>query len=193
MAAAHAENRDPLIQIPVCESGTVLGLKSPWHRAAELCARQTLNFKVRSYKNKREYWMSQVQNIAEKLDHQFSYSRPLDIDYLGKFLKDSIKNDRKCWKKFFFRSSGLRHPRCLEEAFTEWRKYWLSVEGKDESIQMTEMRKGKNKSQCIESLLGDHTNSPHSAFQVCILSHYRGIKCYERTLYFASINLVSDP
>ena len=68
MAAAHAENRDPVIQIPVCESGTVSGLKSLWHRAARLCARQTLNFKVRSYKGKGEYWMSQVQNIAEKLD-----------------------------------------------------------------------------------------------------------------------------
>ena len=29
MAIAHAQNREPAIQIPVCASGTVLGLKSP--------------------------------------------------------------------------------------------------------------------------------------------------------------------
>ena len=101
MAAAHAQNRDPHIEIPVCESGTVLGLKSPWHRAARLCARQTLNFKVRSYKAKREYWTSQVEIIAQKLSQQFTYSRPLDIQYLGKFLKNTLKNDRKVWKKIF--------------------------------------------------------------------------------------------
>ena len=166
MAAAHAENRDPVIQIPVCESGTVLGLKSPWHRAARLCARQTLNFKVRSYKAKREYWMSQVHVIAQKLDHQFTYSRPLDINYLAKFLKNTLKNDRKCWKKYFFRTSGGRHHQCPVEAFTEWRKYWLSAEGKDESILMTEMRKGKNKAQRTDNSSGDQGNFVASPYQV---------------------------
>ena len=170
MAAAHAENRDPVIQIPVSNSGTVLGLKSPWHRAARLCARQTLNFKIRSYKFQREYWMSQVQNIAEKLEHQFSSSSPLDINYLGKFLKNTLKNDRKSWKKYFEKNSGMRHPRCPEEAFTEWRKYWLSAEGKDESIQMTEMRKGKNKAPRIEGNSGEDASLPQSPFQVCYAS-----------------------
>ena len=169
MAAAHAENREPMVQIPVSDSGTVLGLKSPWHRAARLCARQTLNYKVRSYKAKREYWMSQVQCIAQKLDHQFTYSRPLDINYLAKFLKNTHKNDRKCWKKFFIKTEGMRHNRCPVEAFTEWRKYWLSAEGKDESIQMTEMRKGKNKSQRTETNSREHANGPQSPYQVCIL------------------------
>ena len=171
MAAAHAENRDPLIQIPVCQSSTVFGLKSPSHRAARLCARQTLNFKVRSYKGKSEYWMSQVQNIAEKLEQQFTYSRPLDINYLAKFLKNTLKNDRKCWKKYFFEHPGLRHPRCSEEAFTEWRKYWLSAEEKDESIQMTEMRKGKKKSQRREETSGEHACYPESQYQVGTLSN----------------------
>ena len=166
MAAAHAENRDPSIQIPVCESGKVLGLKSPWHRAARLTARQTLNFKVRSYKGKNEYWMSQVQNIAEKLEQQFTYSRPLDINYLGKFLKNTLKNDRKCWKKFFIDNGGSRHHRCPEEAFIEWRKYWLSAEGKDESIQMTEMRKGKKQTVRREDGSGEHAHFPDSPYQV---------------------------
>ena len=168
MAAAHAENRDPLIQIPVCESGTVLGLKSPWHRAARLCARQTLNYKIRSYKARREYWMSQVQCIAQKLDHQFTYSRPLDIHYLAKFLKNTLKNDRKCWKQFFIQNGGMRHPRCPVEAFTEWRKYWLSAEGKDESIQMTEMRKGKNKTQRMDNCPGEQGNTHPSPYHVSI-------------------------
>ena len=105
-----------------------------------------LNFKIRSYKAKHEYWMSQVECIAEKLAQKFTYTNPLDIKYLGKFLKNSLTNDRKSWKKYFIENSGLRHPRCPEEAFTEWRKYWVSAAGRDESLQMTEMRKGKNKS-----------------------------------------------
>ena len=146
MAQAHAENREPRIEIPVCPSGKVLGLLNPWQRAARLCARQTLNYKVRSYKAKRELWESQVQCIADKLAQNFSYSRPLDIAYLGKFLKNTLKNDRKHWKKYFVATHGLKHPRCPEEAFTEWKKYWLSEAGKEESVQMTEMRKGRNKS-----------------------------------------------
>ena len=134
MAAPHAENRDAVIHIPVSNSGTIIGLKGPWHRAARLCARQTLNFRVRSYKAKREIWSSQVACIAEKLSHQFTYSQPLDIKYLGKFLKNTLKNDRKCWKKYFIANGGARHPRCPMEAFTEWRKYWMSAEGKDESV-----------------------------------------------------------
>ncbi|KAG0595439.1 hypothetical protein M758_UG166600 [Ceratodon purpureus] len=31
MAAAHAENREPNVQIPVDSFGKVLGLRSPWH------------------------------------------------------------------------------------------------------------------------------------------------------------------
>lgn len=143
MAAVHAENRDPNIQIPVSTSGTVLGLRSPWQRAARLCARQTINYKVRSYKAKREYWQSQVDCIAEKLAQKFTYTRPLDIKYLGRFLKNTLKNDRKSWKRYFFDIGGMRHHRCLVEAFTEWRKYWLSEAGKEESVQMREMRKGE--------------------------------------------------
>lgn len=81
MANAHAQNRKPHIVIPVSNSGTILGLKSPWHRAARLSAWQTLNYKVRSYKAKSELWMSQVECVAEKLAQQFTYSRPLDIHY----------------------------------------------------------------------------------------------------------------
>ena len=91
MALAHAQNRDPHITILVSPSGTVIGLKSPWHRAARLCARQTLNFKVRTYKARREYWNAQVEIVASKLAQQFTYSRPLDISYLGKFLKNTLK------------------------------------------------------------------------------------------------------
>ena len=145
MAAAHAQNRDPVIEIPVSDSGIVIGLRSPWHRAARLCARQTINFKVRSYKAQREYWQSQVECVAQKLAQTFSYSRPLDIKYLGRFLKTALKNDRKYWKKYFISSGGKRHHRCPVEAFTEWRKYWLSAAGQEESVAMTEMRK-KNKS-----------------------------------------------
>ena len=151
MAAAHAQNRDPIIEIPVSNEGTVLGLKSPWHRAARLCARQTLNFKVRSYKGRREYWISQVECIAEKLAHKFTYTKPLDIKYLAKFLKNCLKNDRKCWKAYFISNSGLRHPSCPVEAFTEWKKHWVSAAGREESINMAEMRKGKNKSQRTSS------------------------------------------
>ena len=146
MAAAHAQNRKPNIEIPVSPSGTVLGLKSSWHRAARLCARQTINYKVRSYTGKRPYWESQVETVAEKLAHQFTYSRPLDIRYLGKFLKNTLKNDRKVWKKHFIETKGSRHHKCPEEAFTEWKRYWVSAVGRDESIQMTEMRKGRQKS-----------------------------------------------
>ena len=149
MAQAHAQNREPIIQIPVCKSGTVLGLKSPWHRAARLCARQTLNFKVRSYKAKHEYWMSQVECIAEKLAQKFTYTNPVDIKYISKFLKHSLKNDRKKWKAHFI-ETGSKHERCPDEAFTEWRKYWVSAVGRDESLQMTEMRKGKQKSARVE-------------------------------------------
>ena len=151
MAAAHAQNRDPHIEIPVCPSGTVLGLKSPWHRAARLFARQTFNFKVRSYKAKREYWNSQVEIIAQKLAQKFTYSRHLDIAYLGKFLKNTLKNDRKLWKKHFIKTSGMRHPQCPMEAFIEWKKYWMSAAGREESIQMTEMRKGKRKAHSLEN------------------------------------------
>lgn len=121
MAAAYAENRDLHIEIRVCESGTILGLRSLWHWAAHLCARQTLNYKVGSYKAKQEYWNSQVDCIAQKLAKQFTYSRPLDIQYLGKFLKNTLKNNRKSWKKYFFESSGLRHPPChgVEEILIE--------------------------------------------------------------------------
>ena len=70
---------------------------------------------------------------------------------LGKFLKNSLKNDRKKGKKYFVTSKGLRHPHCPEEAFTEWRKYWVSAAGRDESMQMTEMRKGKHKSSRMDN------------------------------------------
>ena len=146
MAAAHAQNREPNIVIPVSSSGTVLGLKSSWHRAARLVARQTINYRVRSYKARRAYWESQVQCVAEKLAQKFTYSRPLDIRYLGKFLKNTLKNDRKIWKAYFI-EYGLRHVKCPEEAFTEWKRYWVSSAGREESLQMTEMRKGKNKTQ----------------------------------------------
>ena len=38
MAASHAQNHNPLIEIPVCPSVSIFGTKSPWHRAAQLCA-----------------------------------------------------------------------------------------------------------------------------------------------------------
>ena len=135
----------------MCPSGTVLGLKSPWHRAARLSARQTFNFKVRSYKARREYWNLQVDCIAQKLVQQLTYSRPFDVAHLGKFLKNTLKNDRKSWKKYFIETKGLRHPRCPQEAFIEWKKYWLSAAGIEESIQMSEMRKGKRKAQNSEN------------------------------------------
>ena len=137
MASAHAQNREPNIEIPVSSSGTVLGLKSEWHRAARLCARQTINYKVRSYKALKPYWESQVQCVAEKLSKKFTYSSPLDIKYLGKFLKNTLKNDRKIWKAHFIETGGSKHPKCPEEAFTEWKKYWVSAAGRDESQQMT--------------------------------------------------------
>ena len=143
MCAAHIQNCEPKIEISVCSSCTILGLKNSWHWAARLCARQTINYKVRSYKAKRAYWESQVQCVAEKSAQQFTYSRPLDIRYLGKFLKNTLKNDRKIRKKYIFDIGGLKHHRCPEESFMEWKKYWVSVAKRDKSIQMTEMRKGK--------------------------------------------------
>lgn len=174
MAAAHAENREPRIEIPVCMLGKIIGLISPWQRVARLCARQTINYKVRSYKAKREYWDYQVQSIAEKLARQFTYSRPLDIGYLGKFLKNTLKNDRKHWKKHFIATGGLRHPRCPVEAFTEWKKYWVFQAGKEESFQMTEMRKGKGKAKRT-SPSPFSTDDPLSACmlsEVCICHIY---------------------
>ena len=169
MAQAHAENREPRIEIPVCSAGKVLGLLSPWQRVARLSARQTFNYKVRSYKAKREYWESQVQCVAEKLAQKFTYSRPLDIGYLGKFLKNTFKNDRKQWKKHFIATSGLRHPRCPVEAFTEWKKYWVSEAGREESAQMTEMRKGKNKAHRTDpaSFIPRDTGNGHLHSEVC--------------------------
>ena len=168
MAAAHAQGREPVIEIPVSESGIVLALKSPWHAMARLCARQTLNFRVRSYKAKHQYWMSQVECIAEKLSKKFTYTHPLDIKYLAKFLKNSMKNDRKSWKKYFIKFGGMKHHRCPTEAFTEWRKYWVSAAGRDESVHMSELRKGKNKTLRTDCppLTSEDGSQGHLLYQV---------------------------
>ena len=84
---AHAENRESVIQIPVSSAGTVLGMKTPLHRATRLCARQTLNLKIRSYKAKSDVWNSQLELIASKLSTKFVNSNPLSNAYLGKFLR----------------------------------------------------------------------------------------------------------
>ena len=98
--------------------------------------------------------MSQEDCIAEKLAKKFTYSQPLDIKYLEKFLKNSLKNDRKTWKAYFFEYTGERHPRCPVEAFTEWKKYWVSAAGREESMHMSEMRKGrKNRLEQIATLI----------------------------------------
>ncbi|KAG0574627.1 hypothetical protein KC19_VG277700 [Ceratodon purpureus] len=108
--------------------------------------------------------MSHVHCIAQKLDHQFTYSRPLDINYLAKFLK--------CWKKYFIKSGGMRHIRCPVEVFTEWRKYWLIAEGKDESIQMTQMRKGKTH-RTDNSPVGLNNYSPSNSR--CVTTIYKSV------------------
>ena len=139
MQNAHAEGREPIIEIPVSPEGKVIGMKTPWHRAARLCARQTFNFKIRSYKAKTDYWNSQIELVASKLSSKFIYSNPLSQAYLGKFLRTAMKTDRKQWKSHFIQY-GLQHEKCPDEAFREWSKYWVSTAGKEESEKMTEMR-----------------------------------------------------
>ena len=54
----------------------------------------------------------------------------------------------------------MKHPRCPDEAFTEWKKYWVSAVAKEESEQMTEMRKGKQKSPRVDRT-AHHTEEPN--------------------------------
>lgn len=136
MQNAHAKQRDPVIEIPISSEGKVIDMKTPWQRAARLCARQTLNFKIRSYKAKSEYWSSQIELIAAKLSSKFIYSNPLSTTYLGKFLQTAMKTDRKKWKTYFI-ETRLQHEKCLDEAFKAWSKYWISAAGKEESKKMT--------------------------------------------------------
>ena len=166
MKAAHAEQREPVIEIPVCPAGKVLGMKTPWHRAARLCARQTLNFKIRSYKARTEYWNSQIELIASKLSSKFIYSNPLSNAYLGKFLRTALKTDRKHWKKHFI-DFGLQHAKCPDEAFKEWSKYWVSTVGKEESQQMTEMR---SKVRASDSFCTAAASSDQAPSQVLVPS-----------------------
>ena len=48
----------------------------------------------------------------------------------------------------------------------EWKKYWLSAAGREKSIQMTEMRKGKRKGNSVENDVLDST-PPASTMPVC--------------------------
>ena len=85
-------------------------------------------------------------------------------------MKNTLKNDRKSWKKYFIENSGLKHPKCPEEAFTEWKKYWLSEAGREESIQMSEMRKGKRKAHTIDSENLESTPTP-SSYRVSAMNY----------------------
>ncbi|KAG0621730.1 hypothetical protein M758_3G044300 [Ceratodon purpureus] len=152
MASAHAERRSPVVHVPTTTTGKPIGLRSAWHRQVRLIARQTMDHSIRSYIGKKDIWWKSVETIYAALEEIFTYDYPLCANYLSKYLKGAVKNDRLEWKEHFFRKHGEQHDKCPDAAFAILRKYWVSVAGKAESEQMVALRSlGPQKSNSLGS------------------------------------------
>ena len=163
MAAAHAERRSPVVHVPTTTTGKPIGLRSAWHRQVRLVARQTMDHSIRSYVGKKGTWWKVVQKIHAALDEVFTYDHPLCANYLSKYLKSAVKNDRLEWKEHFIATHGEKHERCPDEAFATLRKYWVSIAGKAESEQMAALRLlGPQKTSSLGSRGRKSTSTPLS-------------------------------
>ena len=123
-----------------------------------LIARQTMDHSIRIYIGKKS-----VEIIYAALEEIFTYDYPLCANYLSKYLKGAVKNDRLEWKEHFFFTHGEQHDKCPDEAFGILRKYWVSVAGKAESEQMVALRAlGPQKSSSLGSEGPASTSPPLS-------------------------------
>lgn len=173
MASAHAERRYLVVHVSTTTTGKPIGLRSAWHRQVLLVARQTMDHSIRSYVGKKGTWWKLVQKIYATLDEVFTYDYPLCANYLSKYLKGAVKNDRLEWEDHFFATHGEQHEKCPDEAFATLRKYWVSIAGKAESEQMVALRAlGPQKSNSFASRGPTSTSTPLS--QVNIHAHPYG-------------------